>query len=113
MEENLSFNIIMQKGNSRQTETLEKFRNDTNSILLGTGRFWGGINIEGISLSHVIIFKIPFPVREPIIDYKYLQSNGNGLMEVAVPEMVVKLKQGIGRLIRSEADKGIVSIIDS
>ena len=57
------------------------------------------------------IKKIPLP-GEPIIDYKYQQSK-DGLMEVSVPEMVIKLKQGIGRLIRSESDKGIVSIIDS
>ena len=112
LEEELPFQIFMQLGNEKQAETLEKFRKDTNSVLLGTGSFWEGINIEGISLSHVIIFKLPFPVREPIIDYKYSQSK-NGLMEVSVPEMVIKLKQGIGRLIRSESDKGIVSIIDS
>lgn len=64
-------------------------------------------------MSHVIIFKLPFPVREPIIDYKYEQSKGDGLMKVSVPEMVIKLKQGIGRLIRSEQDRGIVSIVDS
>ena len=112
-QENLPFEIIMQKGNSKQSETLEKFRNDTNSVLLGTGSYWEGINIEGVSLSHVIIFKLPFPVREPIIDYKYEQSKGDGLMKVSVPEMVIKLKQGIGRLIRSEQDRGIVSIVDS
>lgn len=112
-QENLPFEIIMQKGNSKQSETLEKFRNDTNSVLLGTGSYWEGINIEGVSLSHVIIFKLPFPIREPIIDYKYEQSKGDGLMKVSVPEMVIKLKQGIGRLIRSEQDRGIVSIVDS
>lgn len=111
--EHLPFEIIMQRGNSRQAETLEKFRNDTNSVLLGTGSYWEGINIEGVSLSHVIIFKLPFPVQEPIVDYKFKQSNGSGLMEVLVPEMIIKLKQGIGRLIRSEHDKGIISIIDS
>lgn len=57
----------MQKGNSKQAETLAKFRSDTNSVLLGTGSYWEGINIEGVSLSHVIIFKLPFPVREQII----------------------------------------------
>lgn len=111
-EKKLPFKILMQKGNSKQAETLAKFRSDTNSVLLGTGSYWEGINIEGVSLSHVIIFKLPFPVREPIIDYKVQQSE-NGLMEIYVPEMIIKLKQGIGRLIRSESDKGIVSIIDS
>lgn len=111
--ENLPFEIIMQRGNSKQAETLGKFRNDTNSVLLGTGSYWEGINIEGVSLSHVIIFKLPFPVREPVVDYKLKRCNNNGLMEVLVPEMVIRLKQGIGRLIRSEHDKGIISIIDS
>lgn len=112
LNEKLPFNILMQQGNSNQKETLKKFREDTNSVLLGTGSYWEGINIEGASLSQVIIFKLPFPIREPIIDYKYSKSR-NGLMEVAVPEMIIKLKQGIGRLIRSEEDKGIISIIDS
>lgn len=111
-EKKLPFKVLMQRGNSKQAETLAKFRSDTNSVLLGTGSYWEGINIEGVSLSHVIIFKLPFPVREPIIDYKYQQSE-NGMMEIYVPEMIIKLKQGIGRLIRSESDKGIVSIIDS
>lgn len=54
-EEKLPFKILMQQGNSKQSETLEKFRKDTNSVLLGTGSYWEGINIEGLSLSHVII----------------------------------------------------------
>lgn len=110
--ENLPYKIYMQLGNAKQAETLDKFKNDVNSVLLGTGSFWEGINIEGIALSHVIVFKLPFPIKEPIIDYKCEQCS-DGLMEVLVPEMIIKLKQGIGRLIRSEEDKGIVSIIDS
>lgn len=55
-EEKLPFKILMQQGNSKQSETLKKFKNDTNSVLLGTGSYWEEINIEGVSLSHVIIF---------------------------------------------------------
>ncbi len=111
-KEDLSFELMISKGNSKQAEILNKFRTNINSVLFGTGSFWEGINIEGVSLSHVIIFKLPFPVREPIVDYECSICD-DGLMEVLVPEMVIKLKQGIGRLIRSETDKGIVSIIDS
>jgi ATP-dependent DNA helicase DinG len=111
-KEELPFEILMQNGNSKQAELIRKFKSDVNSILLGTGTFWEGISIEGVALSHLIIFKLPFPVREPIIDYKWSLCK-DGLMEVAVPEMIIKLKQGIGRLIRNETDKGIVSIIDS
>lgn len=80
-------------------------------MLLGTGTYWEGINIEGESLSQVIIFKLPFPVPDPLIDYK-MSLTENGTRDVLVPEMIIKLKQGAGRLIRSSADKGIVSILD-
>lgn len=59
----------------------------------------------------MIIFKLPFPVPDPIIDYKMSLVNDR-VNEVAVPEMIIKLKQGTGRLIRCSTDKGIVSILD-
>lgn len=108
----LPYKLIIQEGNAKQKETLDKFRSNTDSILLGTGSYWEGINIEGEALSQVIIFRLPFPTPDPIIDYKTSQVS-DGLMDVLVPEMIIKLKQGIGRLIRSEEDRGIVSIIDS
>lgn len=107
----LPYKIIMQGSGSSQEYLLDKFRNDTNSVLLGTGTFWEGINIEGESLSQVIIFKLPFPVPDPIIDYKMSLAD-DPISEVAVPEMIIKLKQGAGRLIRCASDKGIVSILD-
>ena len=79
--------------------------------MLGTGSYWEGINVEGRSLSQVIIFKLPFPYPEPIINCKMSES-ADPLMEVVVPEMIIKLRQGVGRLMRSENDKGIISIID-
>ena len=107
----LPYKIIMQGSGSSQEYLLDKFRNDTNSVLLGTGTFWEGINIECESLSQVIIFKLPFPVPDPIIDYK-MSLVDDPISEVAVPEMIIKLKQGAGRLIRCATDKGIVSILD-
>lgn len=80
-------------------------------MLLGTGAYREGISIEGKSLSHVIIFRLPFPVPDPVIDYKASIAT-DPLMEVSVPEMIIHLKQGIGRLIRNETDTGIISIID-
>lgn len=111
-ETNHSYDILMQKPGISQNDLVREFKNNIDSVLLGTGTFWEGINVEGISLSQLIIFKLPFPVPEPIIDYK-TSIVDDGLLEVLVPEMIIKLKQGIGRLIRSETDKGIVSIIDS
>lgn len=107
----LPYKILMQSKTSSQAYQLEKFREDTNSVILGTGTYWEGINVEGESLSQVIIYKLPFPVPEPIIDYK-MSLTENPIDEVAVPEMVIQLKQGVGRLIRSANDTGIVSILD-
>lgn len=107
----LPYKILMQSKTSSQAYQLEKFKADTNSVILGTGTYWEGINVEGESLSQVIIYKLPFPVPEPIIDYK-MSLTENPIDEVAVPEMVIQLKQGVGRLIRSANDTGIVSILD-
>lgn len=107
----LPYKIHMQSKTSSQAYQLDKFRADTNSVILGTGTYWEGINVEGESLSQVIVYKLPFPVPEPIIDYK-MSLTKNPIDEVSVPEMVIQLKQGVGRLIRSASDKGIVSILD-
>ena len=108
---NLPYPIMRPYAGASQADTLESFRMQKNAVLLGTGAFWEGINLAGDVLTNVIIFKLPFPVPDPIIDAK-TKAATNGLMDVLVPEMVVKLKQGIGRLIRSENDKGIISILD-
>lgn len=107
----LPYKFIMQSTGSSQEHLLRKFKSDTDSVLLGTGTFWEGINVEGEALSQVIIFKLPFPVPDPIIDYK-MSLVKDPIGEVAVPEMIIKLKQGTGRLIRSSNDRGIVSILD-
>ncbi|MBP2650988.1 MAG: hypothetical protein H6Q74_1813 [Firmicutes bacterium] len=82
----------------------------SGGILFSTG-FWEGFNIPGSPLSSVIIVKLPFPVPDPIIDYKI--SIANHRLDVLVPEMLIKLRQGVGRLIRGDNDTGIVSILDS
>ena len=110
-ERDLPFQVLMQQRGSSQERVLETFRQDINSVLLGTGSYWEGISIKGKSLSHVVIFRLPFPVPEPIISYKCSVAH-DPLMDVLVPEMVMKLKQGIGRLIRNFTDTGMVSIID-
>ena len=107
----LPYKIMVQSSDSSQEHRLERFQNNVNSVILGTGAYWEGINIKGESLSQVIIFKLPFPVPDPITEYK-MANKECPLLEVAVPEMIIKLKQGAGRLIRSSADKGIVSILD-
>ena len=105
-KKNLPYKILMQQPGSSQDKVLNEFKEDTNSVLLGTGAYWEGISIEGKSLSNVIIFRLPFPVPDPIIEYKCSVAK-DALMDVRVPEMIIKLKQGIGRLIRNFTDTGM------
>ncbi len=113
----LPYKLLIQKGNS--FKVLNEFKKDTNSVLLSTGNFWEGINVPGETLSQVIIARLPFPVPDPILNDKrnrFLQlgkTEQDYMNEIIVPEMLIKLRQGIGRLIRKEDDKGIITILDS
>ncbi len=109
--DSLPFDLLIQKDGASQNSTKEEFKNNVNSVLLSTGSFWEGIDIKGKSLSNVIIVRLPFPIPDPIIEYKCSVVENNE--EVLIPEMKIKLKQGIGRLIRGKDDTGIVSILDS
>jgi len=105
-KKNIGYNLLRQSIASSQDEILEEFKKDEDSVLLATGTFWEGIDIPGKALSNLIVFRLPFPVPDPIIEYKRSTSK-DFLMEVSVPYMIVKLRQGIGRLI----NKILVSII--
>ncbi|MEO2213045.1 ATP-dependent DNA helicase [Paenibacillus amylolyticus] len=104
--------VHVQKEGSSQDSVIAEFRK-SKGVLLGTGVFWEGVNIEGSDLSQVIIFRLPFPVpSDPVYEYKASVTE-NPFMEVFVPDMLLRLRQGTGRLIRSETDLGILSILDS
>lgn len=108
---NVSWNLLIQRDGSSQKSIIDEFRK-TKGVLLATGVFWEGINIDGPDLTQVIITRLPFPVPDPIIEYKSSRAE-DPMREVLLPEMITKLRQGAGRLIRSETDKGILSILDS
>lgn len=108
-----NINIFVQKDGSSQDIIKEKFKSDTNSVLFSTGAFWEGIDIQGESLSNLIIARLPFPIVDPIMEYKSSLFGKEGFNKVYIPEMLIKLKQGVGRLIRSKSDTGIVCILDS
>lgn len=106
------FNIILQTDDVSADSLKERFKEDEQSVLFATGSFFEGIDVKGEALENVIITKLPFPVVNPIIEEKASHFR-DGFKEVYLPEMIIKLKQGAGRLIRSSTDKGIVSILDS
>lgn len=109
-ELDLPWRLHRQAEGASQTDVIEEFRR-SKGVLLGTGVFWEGVNIQGSDLSSVIIVRLPFPVPDPIIEYKISQNKDR--YNVLLPEMLFKLRQGAGRLIRSETDTGILTILDS
>lgn len=104
--------IYIQNDGSSQEIVKNRFMEEENSVLFSTGIFWEGIDIKGKSLSNVIIARLPFPIVDPIMEYKKSMYK-NGFVKVYMPEILIKLKQEVGRLIRSEKDKGIICILDS
>lgn len=100
-----------------RTSMLEEFKRHKNAVLLGTNSFWEGVDVPGDSLSLLILFKLPFqvpsePVVEALID-KLDRDNKDSFMHFMLPNALLKLRQGFGRLIRSRADRGVVLIMDS
>jgi ATP-dependent DNA helicase DinG len=98
----------------RDVTALERFRKSGNGILFASGALWEGIDIPGDALSMLIIVKLPFAVPDPIGDYEKTLYGGidEYKAKALVPDMLVKLKQGFGRLIRTETDTGCVAILD-
>lgn len=107
---------IYKQGEAPRTILLEKFREDTHSVLLATGSFWQGVDVPGETLSCLIIDKLPFDSPgDPLVAARINvinQRNGNPFMEYQVPSAIIALKQGLGRLIRKSSDRGILAVLD-
>ncbi|MFZ0431999.1 MAG: ATP-dependent DNA helicase [Candidatus Acidiferrales bacterium] len=105
------------QGTAPRSTLLDRFRTTPNAVLFATASFWQGVDVPGAQLSCVIIDKLPFAVpSDPIVAARVraLQEDGrNPFAEFQVPEAVLALKQGFGRLIRSKTDRGILSILDN
>lgn len=108
----LDYPLYIQQDGGNHQKLKEKFEENVGSCLLATGSFFEGIDIKGESLSSLIITRLPFPIVDPVVEEKASTYQDN-FQKVYLPEMLLKLKQGTGRLIRSENDKGVVSILDS
>ena len=111
----IEYPLLMQ-GESSRTDLLERFRKRGNAVLVGSQSFWEGVDVRGEALSCVIIDKLPFaPPDDPVLSARIDKLNAEGknaFMEYQLPYAVITLKQGAGRLIRDEADRGVLMICD-
>jgi ATP-dependent DNA helicase DinG len=107
---------IYKQGDAPKTILLERFKQDTHSVLLATGSFWQGVDVPGESLSCLIIDKLPFDSPgDPLVAARIESiraQKGNPFMQYQLPAAIISLKQGMGRLIRQSSDKGILAIMD-
>lgn len=105
------------QGSMSKAGILEQFRQTPNAVLFATSSFWQGVDVQGEQLSCVIIDKLPFAVpSDPVVAARtrYIDDNGGrSFFEYSVPNAIITLKQGIGRLIRSKTDRGVIAILDS
>jgi len=112
----LRFPVVKQGDDQRQA-LLHFFRKTERSVLFGTDSFWEGVDVSGEALRCVILVKLPFRVpSEPIFQARselITKHGGDPFMEYALPGAVVKFKQGFGRLIRHQHDRGVVVVLDS
>jgi ATP-dependent DNA helicase DinG len=108
--------VVFKQGEDSRRNLLDNFKSDIHSVLFGTESFWEGVDAPGETLQCVIITKLPFKVpSEPIIRARFekiRQRGGNPFLDYYAPLAVIKLRQGIGRLIRNRSDRGIVAILD-
>lgn len=116
MRERVDFEILCQ-GEESTTALIARFAEEESTCLFGTMTLWQGVDVPGSSCRLVIIDRIPFPrPDDPLSTARsraIAQSGGNGFMRVAAASAAIKLAQGVGRLIRSTSDKGVVAILDS
>jgi len=106
-------NLYAQGINGTPRTLLKKMRNNPNSLLLGTSTFWEGIDLRGDLLKTLIITKLPFSVPSDPVYQARFSTYENGFTQYAVPNAIIRFRQGFGRLIRSSNDKGVVIVLDS
>jgi ATP-dependent DNA helicase DinG len=108
---------LLLQGDASRTELLERFRRHGNAILVASQSFWEGVDVKGEALQLVVIDKLPFaPPDDPVLAARIdaMKRQGrNAFMEYQLPHAAISLKQGAGRLIRDETDRGVLMICDT
>ena len=108
---------LVQGGSLPRHRLLQKFKEDRDSVLFGTDSFWQGVDVPGEALSNVILTRLPFAVPDhPLTQAKcerILADGGDPFRQFSLPEAILKFRQGVGRLIRTQHDKGIIVILDN
>ncbi|HEV3271188.1 MAG TPA: helicase C-terminal domain-containing protein [Candidatus Methylacidiphilales bacterium] len=108
---------LVQGGALPRHRLLQKFKDDRDSVLFGTDSFWQGVDVPGEALSNVILTRLPFAVPDhPLTQAKcerIIAEGGDAFRQFSLPEAILKFRQGVGRLIRTQQDKGIVVILDN
>jgi len=115
LEDRGRWNLLVQ-GEGSRIALVESFKSTADAVLLGTTSFWHGVDVQGEALSLVVIDKLPFDVpSDPVVAARIetlRRSGGNPFAEYQLPTAVLELKQGLGRLLRSRSDRGILAVLD-
>ena len=111
-----SYPLLLQ-GEKPKSVILDQFRRTPNSVLCATSSFWQGVDVRGDALRAVVIDKLPFQVpTDPVVSARFRQikmKGGDPFREYSIPTAVISLRQGLGRLVRSREDRGIMAVLDS
>ena len=112
-----NLNLLVQGSGLPRGRLLEQFKSTPRSVLFGTDSFWMGVDVPGDALSNVIITRLPFAVPDhPLIEAKLeliTERGGDAFTEYSLPEAILKFRQGVGRLIRTKTDRGVIVVLDN
>ena len=111
------FPVLRQQRGGGHAALLNSFRNTPNAVLLGVRSFWEGVDVPGDALTLLVIDKLPFPVPSDPLHRaraeRAEEATGDGFANYSVPQAALTLKQGLGRLIRTQQDVGLAAVLDS